>query len=99
VTALVRDDDEAEAALVLGAREAATSARAFDEKKGSYDVVLNCASARLDFAKVCDYYIVLMCPHAHACVLLVAQAVPSAEALGGSLVLWVVFMRRECVGH
>ncbi|KIZ06745.1 putative NADH-dependent butanol dehydrogenase 1 [Monoraphidium neglectum] len=58
VTALVRDDDEAGEALALGAREAATSARAFEEKKGSYDVVLNCASARLDFAKVLG----LLCP-------------------------------------
>lgn len=51
VTALVRDNDEIEEALSLGASSGMTSARAFDELKGTFDVILNCATARLEWSK------------------------------------------------
>lgn len=52
VTALVRSDDEIEEALALGASSGMASSRAFDELKGTFDVILNCATARLEWAKV-----------------------------------------------
>ncbi|GBF94986.1 alcohol dehydrogenase [Raphidocelis subcapitata] len=52
VTALVLSDDEIEGALALGASDALTSAAAFEEAKGRFDVVVNCASARVDGALI-----------------------------------------------
>jgi hypothetical protein len=52
VTALVLSEDEVEGALALGAAEALTSSAAFEGAKGRFDVVLNCASARVDGALV-----------------------------------------------
>ena len=48
VTALVMSEDEVEAALKLGASDATTSAAAFETAKGRFDVVLNCASGKID---------------------------------------------------
>lgn len=52
VTALVLSEDEVEGALALGAAEALTSSAAFEGAKGRFDVVLNCASARVDGALI-----------------------------------------------
>lgn len=48
VTGLTLSEDEIEGALKLGADAGMTSADAFEKAQGRFDIVLNCASAKVD---------------------------------------------------
>lgn len=68
VTALVLTDAEAAEARELGASDALSSSAAFESRRGTFDVLINCASARIDF-KAClgtlrpDGVMIQVCAH------------------------------------